>query len=225
MKISAFLRNYATRFAILPAIVALILFIPASLTVSLGLRIFLIVLIVLLLGGGVALLLWGSRRNGPQVHFFLYDRRRARSRRYQDLDADAVQDAMAYYLLPFAEEPLSLWREIPKPLLLQLEAQPQFRALVTYRMLYTLAEREAEEIYEVFSTASADVVTALCHAIGNVGDNEMADFIYHLKRKRIADRERVVQFFLKNKQRFAVRALRCVERDFDLFYVPKSKFK
>ncbi len=225
MKISSFLRNYATRLAFLLAFVALILFIPASLTASIGLRIFLIVLIVLMLGGGVALLFWGSRRNGPQVHYFLYDRRRARSRRYHEMDADTVQDAMAYYLHSFTQEPLSLWREIPKPLLLQLDAQPQFRPLVTYRLLYLLSECDAERIYEIFSAASGSAVTYHCRAIGDAGDSEMADFIYHLKQKRIGDKERVVQFFQKNKQCFAVRALRCVERDFDLFYVSKSKFK
>ena len=225
MKISVFLRNYATRVAIIAAVVALILFIPASLTASTALRVFLIVCILLLLGGGGVLLFWSNRRNGPQVNYFLYDRRRARSRRYHELDVDVVQDAMGYYLHPFAQDQSLLWKELPKELLLQLDAQTQFKPLVTYRLLYALAECEAGQIYKIFSEAQEQTVTYLCHAIGDIGDNEMADFIYHLKRKRLNDHERVVQFFQKNKQRFAVRALRYVEQNFDLFYVLKSKFK
>lgn len=225
MKISVILRNYATYIAALVAVVALILFIPASLTASTVLRVFLIIFIVLLLGGGGTLLFLCSRHHGPQVHFFLYDRRRGRSRRYNELDGEVVQDAMAYYLEPFSKEPLSFWRELPKPLLLQLDAQTQFRPLVTYRLLYLLSACNAEQVYQIFAGANERVVTYLCHAIGDEGDNEMADFIYHLKKKCIADRERVVQFFQKNQQRFAARALLCVQRNFELFYVPKSKFK
>ena len=61
MKISVFLRNYATRVAIIAAVVALILFIPASLTASTALRVFLIVCILLLLGGGGVLLFWSRK--------------------------------------------------------------------------------------------------------------------------------------------------------------------
>ena len=178
-----------------------------------------------MLGAGGALLYLRGRVNGPQVHFFLYDRRRARSRRYHELDGIAVQDAMGFYLKEFAKDQISLWRELPKPLLSQLDAQSQFKPLVTYRLLYVLAEADAERIYRTFSEANDRVVTYLCHAIADEGDNEMADFVYHLKNKRIEDRERVVQFFQKNKQRFAARALKCVERNFELFYVPKSIFK
>ena len=100
MKISVILRNYATYIAMAAAVVALALFIPASLTASTVLRVFLIIFIVLLLGAGGALLYLRGRFNGPQVHFFLYDRRRARSRRYSELDGDAVQDAMARRPMP-----------------------------------------------------------------------------------------------------------------------------
>lgn len=225
MKISVILRNYATHIASLMALVALVLFIPASLTSSTVLRVFLIIFIVLLLGGGGVLLFLRSRHNGPRVHFFLYDRRRGRSRRYDELDAEAVQDAMAYYLSPFTKDATSLWRVIPKALLMQLDAQTQFRPLVTYRLLYLLSACDEEQIYQTFSQANERVVGYLCRAIGEEGDNEMADFVYHLKQKRICDRERVVQFFQKNKQRFAARALLCVERNFDRFYVSKNIFK
>ncbi len=223
MKISAFLRNYATHIAVLSAIVAFILFIPASLTASTALRVFLIILILLCLGSGVTLLFLGNHQHGSRLHYFLYDRRRARSRRREELNVDVVQDGVAYYLQPFAKEPLSLWRGLPKSLWLQLDAQEQFRPLVTYRLLYLLAECDGSQICEVFDGADMSVVTYLCRAIADVGDSEMADFIYHLKRNYSTDAERIVSFFQKNKQRFAKRALRCVERDFDLFYVSKSK--
>ena len=219
----AFLRTYATKIAVLAAIVALLLFIPAALTASTGLRVFLIILIILLLGGGVSLLFLGNFRGGNEVHFFLYDRRRSRMRRRDELSAEIVQDAMDYYLQALVSDQLALWQAFPKPLRLQLEAQPQFRAPVMYRMLYLLSECEQREIFEIFSKADERIVTHLCHVLGDAEDTQMADFIYHLKQNCHGERERTVAFFQKNKHCFAARALRFVERHFDSFYVSKDK--
>lgn len=222
MKISSFLRIYATRLALLVAIVAFSLFIPASLTTSQAVRVFLIILILLCLSCGAALLFWGNQGQGGKLHYFLYDRRRARVRRRDELNADVVQDAMSAYLQPFAKDPLSLWNKLPRPLLLQLDAQEQFCPLVTYHLLYVLSTCDGERICEVFDRADKATLTYLCHAIAQAGDSEMADFIYHLWQSCKGKEEKIVSFFQKNKQRFAARALRLVERDFDLFYVPKS---
>ena len=219
----AFLRNYATRIAVLAAIIALILFVPAALTESTALRVFLIVVILVLLGAGIILLAVGNRRAGGEVHFFLYDRRRGRVRRRDELTVEVEQDALEYYLHPLVEDPLTLWQSFPQPLRLELEAQPHFRALVMYRMLYVLSDCEAEQIWEIFTGADARIVPYLCRVIGEAQDREMADFIYHLKQNAHADRERTTVFFQKNKRCFAARALRFVERNFDAFYVSQDK--
>ena len=222
MKTSSFLRSYATRLALLAAATAFSLFIPASLTTSQVLRVFLIILILLCLGCGAVLLFLGNQSQGGRLHYFLYDRRRARSRHRDELNADVVLDAMSSYLAPFTKDLLSLWSKLPKILLFQLDAQEQFRPLVTYRLLRALSECDEEQIFEVFGKADRSVVTYLCCAIADAGDSEMADFVYHLWQSCKTKEERVVSFFQKNKQRFAARALRYVERNFDLFYVPKS---
>ena len=219
----AFLRTYATTIAILLAIAAFLLFVPAALTTSSGMRAFLIVLILFLLGAGGILLALGNRRGGNEVHFFLYDRRRGRIRRRNELTEEIVQDAIAYYLQPLVSDPLTLWQAFPKPLRLELEAQPHFRVPVMYRMLYLLSEQEDREIFEIFLESDERIVTYLCHVLGDAQDREMADFIYHLKQNCHAERERTIAFFQKNKRCFAIRALRFVERHFEDFYVPKNK--
>lgn len=219
----AFLRTYATKIAVLLAIVALLLFVPAAMTASVGMRAFLIVLILCLLGAGVILLALGNRRGGNEVHFFLYDRRRGRIRRRGELTEEIVQDALAYYLQPLISDPLTLWQAFPKPLRLELEAQPHFRVPVMYRMLYLLSEQEERRIFEIFFEADEHIVTYLCHVLGDAQDRELADFIYHLKKNCRAERERTIAFFQKNQGCFAARALRFVERHFEEFYVPKNK--
>ena len=223
MKIGDFLKSYATKLTFLCALVAFLLFIPAALTASAGLRVFLIILIVLLLLGGGVLLFFGNRQGAGKLHYFLYDRRRSRFYRREELTPDIIQDAMTYYLRDFVEEEIDLWRDIPKPLRLQLEGEEQFRPLVMYRMLTLLSVRDPNEALAIFGDAEEQVVIYLCRAIKECGDGEMADYIYHLKKNFATEQERIALFFQKNKRTFATRIMRYVDRHFDEFYVTKSR--
>ena len=223
MKIGSFLRNNATRLALVCAIAAVLLFVPAALTVSVALRAFLIVVIVLLLLCGGVLVFWGNRRGVGRIHYFLYDRRRCRYYQREELNADIIQDAMAHYLQGFLNEEISLWKEIPKPLRLQLEGEEQFAPLVAYRMLTLLSACEPQDALAIFGRAGEQTVTYLCRAISECGDSELADYIYHLKKNFATEQERIALFFVKNKRTFAARILRYVDRHFDEFYVAKSR--
>ena len=184
---SAFLRNYATKLAFVCALAAFLLFIPAALTASMGLRSFLIVLIVMFLLGGCVLVFLGNRRGAGRLHYFLYDRRRGQNYPREALNADIIQDAMAHYLHPFVSEEISLWREIPKPLRLQLEGEEQFRPLVMYYMLTLLSAREQQDTLAIFAAAGEQTVSYLCRTISECGDGELADYIYHLKKNFAAE--------------------------------------
>jgi hypothetical protein len=223
VKIGDFLKNYAKRLAFAFALAAFLLFIPAALTSYAGLRVFLIVLIVLLLLSGGALVFYGNRRHAGRVHFFLYDRRRSRYYQREELTPEIVGDAMAYYLQPFSAQELDLLKRIPKPLRLQLDGEEQFRPLVTYRMLALLAMRDPQDALAIFGAADEQSVIYLCRAIGDCGDSEMADYIYHLKKNFETEQERIALFFQKNKRTFAARTMRYVERHFDEFYVARSR--
>ena len=223
VRMGVFLRRYATRLAFLCAFAAFILFIIAALTASSGLRIFLIVTIVLLLLSGAILLFFGSRQNAGKIHYFLYDRRRGRFYRQEELTPEIIQDAMSYYLRDFVKEEIELWEDIPKPLRLQLEGEPQFRPLVMYRMLFLLSAQTPEAALSVFGETSEQIVIYLCRSITESGDRELADYIYHLKKNYQNEQERIGPFFTKNKRTFAARILRYTERHFDEFYVTRSR--
>ena len=221
MKTTSFLRIYATRLAFLLAIAALLLFIPASLTSSGGLRIFLTIVIVLCRFGGGILLFLGNHR-GAEINYFLYDRRRAKKRTRDELSAESVRDDILFYLRPFIKEPLLLWQGIPKSLHLQLEGEPQFSAPIAYLMLLCLAECDEQTAFQMFSMADGRTITYVCHAITDAKDNEMADYVYHLKKRN--DKDRICMFFQKNAQCFRTRALRYVEQHFEEFYFPRTRF-
>lgn len=223
MKMVDFIKNYAKRLAFVLAIAAFLLFIPAALTASVGLRTFLIVVIVLLLESGGVLLFYGNRNHSGQIHFFLYDPRKNTLHRREELTAEIIGDAMAYYLHPFAAEEVDLFQEIPHSLRTRLEGEEQFRPLVTYRLLTLLSSRTSEDALAIFAAADEQAIIYLCRAISECGDGEMADYIYHLKKNFESEQERIALFFRKNKRVFAARTMRYVERHFDEFYVARSR--
>ena len=224
MKADKFIKEYATRLAFLAATLAVLLFIPACLVKSTPARIFLVVLIVLLLLCGGSMLWLGNRKNKESVHYFLYDRRRQKTRAREEMTEEAVQDAIRFYLSPFTQDTLSLFTDIPKPLRLQLEAEPQFRPLIMYQMLYELSKLANEDVVSIFLAADRRAIAYLCRTLSLAKDVSMADHIHHLKSNEDSEQERIVSFFKNNTSCFAARQLRYIEHNFDEFYVAKSRF-
>lgn len=224
MKANKLIKEYGSRLAFLCATVAVLLFIPACLCNSTGLRAVLVIAILGLLFAGGVLLYRSNKQKGGTVHYFLYDRRRGRSLSREELNADMIRDGIAYYLRPYTVSVLELWSEIPKPLRLQLEAEPQFRPLVIYRMLGALAEEEEQDALPIFLAADERAVAYLCRTLADCGDAEMADYIYHLKKNAPREAERIAAFFKKNARCLAQRPMHYVERNFEMFYTEKARF-
>lgn len=227
MKWKRFIKEYASRLALLCAALALFLFIAAILSkdkkpVLFGWSVAGIVLLIL--GGGVLLIMAGRFR-GNTVHYFLYDYRRQKKRPQNSLNAETIQDAIDFYLRPYVgDSVLSFFTEIPKALRIQLEAEPWFRPIIMYRMLLALSDCPAEEIMTVFGESDIRAVTYLCRTLSGCGDTKTADTIYHLRQNIARESERVVPFFKGSREAFATRSVRYIEQNFDRFYVEKSRF-
>ena len=225
MKWKHFIKEYASRLALLCAAVALLLFIPASVATSKAVKGLSVTGIVLFVLGGGVLLIIAGRFRGNTVHYFLYDYRRKKKRPQNSLNAETIQDAVDFYLRPYvSDSPLSLFTDIPKSLRLQLEAEPWFRPLIMYRMLLALSDCSAQEIMTVFGESDIRAVTYLCRTLSGCGDTKTADTVYHLRQNLTREADRVAPFFKESKEAFATRSVRYIEQNFDRFYVEKSRF-
>jgi hypothetical protein len=158
------------------------------------------------------------------VHYFLYDRRRKNTLSRDELSEDLIAEGMQFYLLDYVEDPLSLFVEFPKSLRLQLEGEPQFRVLIMYHILHLLSQEDATRIKEVFEAADPRAISYLCRSLSECGDEELADYIYRMKRNINLEAERLTLFFKKNERRFAARALKYVQQNFNRFFVDLARF-
>ena len=214
-----FLAEYAKHLASVLAVLALILFIPAGVTQSLGLRIFFIVLIVLLLCGGITLLYLGHKAASKILNYFLYDAEHQKKIPKHELSFELIEKGISLYLEEYVDDAVLLWEEIPQKLRMRLGDEPQFRPLVAYRMLYALSDLSPRDVRVAFEGADDRTVSYLCRSLADVGDKQMADFLFDLKKKGEETTTKVVGFFRKNRTLFEERMLRFVKehlREFDL---------
>lgn len=222
MKQNKFFLDHAIHIATVCAVLALILFIPASLG-SKGLAIFLYIVIGLLLIGGGVILYLAHRGKGDLVHYFLYDHRRNISLSRDELTFELVREGTEQYLSSYVDSAYELWIDLPKKLRIQLEGDTAFRPLIAYRMLLELSTRDPEEILATFEEADDRIIGYLCRAVKDGGDAEMASYIFELKRYIERERSHVPVFFRKNRRCFEDRMLRYVERNYSAFLMDKKR--
>jgi hypothetical protein len=223
MKQNKFFFEHAMHIATACALLALVLFFPAALASSQGLRVFLYIVIVLLFITGGIVMYVAHREKGERANYFLYDRRREVSRSADALSFELVNEGVERYLADYAENVLELWTDIPKKLRIQLDGDEAFRPLIAYRMLLELSEREPAEILACFEEADDRIIAYLCRAIREGGDREMADYIFELKRYIEREGNHIPVFFRKNHRGFQDRMLRYAERHMSDFYMDKRR--
>lgn len=214
-----FLAEYAKYLASVLAVIALILFIPAGVTQSLGLRVFFIVLIALFLFGGVTLLYLGHKASTKIINYFLYDAEHEKKIPKQELAFEHVEKGLSLYLKEYIDDPMLLWDEMPQRLRKRLGDEPHFRPLVAYRMLRALSDLSARDIRVIFSGTDERTVAYLCRSLSDAGDKKMADFIFDMKKKCGEESTKIVGFFRKNRTLFEERMVRFVKEhlhEFDL---------
>ena len=225
MKQNKFFSEHAMQVSSVCAVLALILFVPAAVTQSTGLSVFLYVAIgLLLLCGGVVMYL-AYRNKGERANYFLYDRRRELSVPKEELDFDMVNEGIELYLSDYVDNVLELWTEIPKRLRIQLDGDVAFRPLIAYRMMLELSDRDNEEILACFEEADERIIAYLCRAVKEGGDREMANYIFELKRYIERESNHIPAFFRKNRRGFQDRMLRYTERHMSDFYMDKKRLK
>lgn len=224
MDIIKFIKEYGTRVAVILTAIALLLFIPAGLAKSALLSVCLIVLIVLFLAAAIALLFLAKKEHLGDVHYFLYHPETRRTMSRSALNEKLLRERVSLYLSAFGRTPLSLWDEIPHDLRTELRVEPQFRPVIAYSMLLALSDCKEEQIAAAFEQADDVAVSYVCKALSDAEDGELAAYLFDLKKTKGGNAALVTPFFKKNAPRFSARALRYIQKNFDAFYVEKSRF-
>lgn len=187
-----------------------------------GLSIFFGIMAGVALVVGCVCLYLAHRGSSRHTNFFLYDRRRRIAISPDALSFSFINDNLTYYLSPYTEHSIELWNGIPKNLEIALQAEPAYRAPIAFRMLYDMSELSPTEIEALFAAAERKTVAAVCRAVKQGGDKEMADVIFEMKCDPLRLAGRVVPFFTKNKRCFEGRLFHYVKNHLDEFEIEKK---
>lgn len=219
MKQNKFVFEHGFHLATACALLALILFIPATMSKTPGLSIFFYVLSALLLIAGGVILFLAYKEKSRRLHYFLHDAPNKPPLPVGALNAERVRRGVDRYLAEYMSDLSALWQNIPKELRMRLEEDEAFCPLIAYRMFLELSEEEEGNITALFLGADDRAVGYLCRAIRDSGDKDMADFIYDLKKNTAHDAAHISSFFKKNHRCFEDRMVHYTKRHIDEFYI------
>lgn len=210
MKKNKFVFNQPKYIAFLLSVLAIVFFILTEISKKTGLAVFFAIIAGLSFVGGCVLLYLSYRENKLRKNFFLYDRRRDCNIAPGELTFRFACENLEYFLSSYTENTLSLYEGFPKKLTIELDATPSLWTPIAYKMLYDMSALEDSEILARFSALDEENAKALCRAIRDADDKELADFIFSLKCNIKRDAARIVPFFKRNRERFEKRFMHYV---------------
>jgi len=174
---------------------------------------------------GIGFFGYATKHAEVRVCYFYYDRRKQRRIPREELTFELANDNLDFYLSEYVAQPIELFSEVPKPLRIQLQAEPAFAPLVAFKMLYELSLLEGDALTECFSAADERAVGFICRSIAKCGDEEMADLLARMKRNPELERARVLAFFTKNRRWFEGRILHYIQQRATQLTVLRERFE
>ena len=200
------------------AVLAIVLFLVGMIAVDnfvfLKTMLFIVAVICLLLAAELFLMFWSERDTAP--NFFLYNAQSGRNIPVQKMSFQIVNGRMNRYLSGYAASEGKLWtdRVLDNP---YLEMESKFKPAVAYKLLYDLAERDAEPGWKCFEMASEETVEFLCVALESNGDTDMARVIRSMKRAKPINMKQVRDYLVNNRNYLKSKLFRYVYDHIQLF--------
>ena len=208
------LLGVATIFFLVVAIVLFVL--GVALDLSLLPRIILIIIAVLALALSGELGYFTFLLIDKNPNYFLYNSKAKRNISVQKLTFGIVNSRMNRYLSGYATSEGKIWNErvLDNP---YLEMDEQFKPLVAYKLLFGLAEKDAEAGWKCLENASDDTVLFICNGLRANGDNEFAATIESLMTQKPVNIKMLRDYLVRNIKYIQKKMLKYVCDNVDKF--------
>lgn len=131
-------------------------------------------------------------------NFFLYDPQTRRNISLEKMDFVVINRKLNNYLRTFAASEGQLWtgRILEDP---ALKMEDKFKPAVAYRLLFGLADKDADQGWKCFELATQETVGFICDALDSNGDTEVARTLRHLKAANPMNIKYVRDYLVNNK--------------------------
>lgn len=199
------------------AVVAVVLFIlGVTLELSAFPKVVLIIISVLALMLSAELGYFTFLLIDKKPNYFLYNPNTKRNISVQKLTFGRVNSRMNRFLSSYAASEGKIWndRVLDDP---YLEMEPQFKPLVAYKLLYGLAEKDAEAGWRCMENASDETILFICNGLRANGDNELAATIENLMAQKPVNIKIIRDYLVRNIKYIQKKMLRFVLDNVDKF--------
>ena len=181
-------------------IVAVVLFVLSlSLDLALLPKIVLIIVSVLALALSIELGYFTYLLVDKKPNYFLYNPESKRNISVQKLSFATVNSRMNRFLSKYAASEGKIWndRVLDNP---YLEMPEEFKPLVAYKLLFGLAEKDAEAGWRCLENASEDTVRFICNGLRANNDNDFAKALENLMAQKPVNIKVIRDYLVRNKR-------------------------
>ncbi|MBO5939452.1 MAG: hypothetical protein J6Q82_08185 [Clostridia bacterium] len=161
-------------------------------------KVMVFVIAALCLAIAVELVFFGWMEIGGAPNYFLYDSQTKRNIPVQKLTFQTINGRMNRFLAMYAPTEGKLWtdRALDDP---YLNMQDVYKPAVAYKLLYDLAEKDAEQGWKCFELASDETVEFICVALEMNNDLEVASNLRQMKASQPLNLKYVRDYIVKNR--------------------------
>lgn len=203
----------ATAFAL---VISIVLFVLAlALELDTLPKIILILVSVLCLALTVELGYFTYLMIDKNPNYFLYNPQTRRNISVQKLTFQTINARMNRFLSGYASSEGKIWNErvLDNP---YLEMPEEFKPLVAYKMLFGLADKDAEAGWKCLENASDDTVAFICNGLKLNGDGELATNLTQMLQKPV-NMAVVRDYLVRNKRYLQSKMTKYVVENIDNF--------
>ena len=148
------------------------------------------------------------------ANYFLYDPATKKNVPVQKLNFNVVSTRTGRYLSQFAASEGKVWND---RILDTAEIHDEFKPLVAYKLLYSLADKDVDAGWKCLENASSKTIIFICDALNSNSDLEFSNNFGKMMAERPLNMPMVRDYLVRNKKYMQGRALKYVTENIDLF--------
>lgn len=151
---------------------------------------------------------------GEKANYFLYDSATKKNVSVQKVNFSVVNVRTGRYLSKFAASEGKIWND---RILDQIEIDPEFKPLVAYKLLFTLADKDVDAGWKCLENASSKTIVFICDALNANSDLEFSNNFGKMMAEKPLNIALVRDYLVRNKKYMQGRMVKYVVENIDLF--------
>ena len=148
------------------------------------------------------------------ANYFLYDPATKQNVSLSKLTFNIVSVRTGRYLSQFAASEGKIWNE---KVLDTAEVHPEFKPLVAYKLLYSLAEKDVDAGWNCLENASSKTIMFICEALNENSDFEFSNNFSKMMAEKPLNMPMIRDYLVRNKKYMQSRMFNYVKENIELF--------